>query len=293
MSCGPGAISATISLPSTLVFGRLRVVLVGAVVLPAPASVVPVVVAPHAGGVDHRNALLVRLLDQRFQIGHRHPGVLAAGVAPALDRFQDRHRPLVAERIVHVDDEQRRPLAEALARAVAGGAEHRLVAFGEKLVPDRFGHFRSLPMRMCLNASTIRCWPRLSTKLMSMISSYLTSVLRIPASITTALPVSQACGLIMPSLLHISSANERSSVALRSSSGMVGNCFLAISADACLVGVEEFQALHHAAHEALHHLRLLLDRVEADVDGRIGVGAELLRHVEERLAPDRSASRPG
>ena len=113
-------------------------VLAGAAVLPAPAAVVPVVLAPHAGGVDHRHALVVALLDQRLEIGHGDPRILAAGIAPALDRFEDRHRPLVAECVVHVDDEQRRPLAEAAAGAVAGGREHRLVALGEELVPDRF-----------------------------------------------------------------------------------------------------------------------------------------------------------
>ena len=30
--------------------------------------------------------------------------------------------------------------AEAARRAIAGGFEHRPVALGEKLVPDRFGH---------------------------------------------------------------------------------------------------------------------------------------------------------
>src|SRR5260370_14302836 len=54
---------------------------------------------------------------------------------------------------------------------------------------------------------------RLSTKLMSMISSYLTSVLRISTLRTTALAVVQASRLIRPSLLHSSSANERSIVA--------------------------------------------------------------------------------
>src|SRR5262245_12682944 len=39
-----------------------------------------------------------------------------------------------------------------------------------------------------------------------------------------------ASRLIMPSLLHNSSLKERPRVALRSSNGMVGNCFLAISA---------------------------------------------------------------
>jgi hypothetical protein len=78
MSWGPGAISATISLPSTLVLGRLprssseRLFFQ----LQLPLSQLSARRTP--GGVDHRNALLVRLLDQRFQIGHRHPGVLAA-----------------------------------------------------------------------------------------------------------------------------------------------------------------------------------------------------------------------
>src|SRR6202043_1356977 len=78
--------------------------------------------------------------DQRADIGQRDPGILAAGIAPALDRFQDRLRPVAAERPIDVDDDERRPLAEAAARAIARRAEHRLVALGEKLVPDRFGH---------------------------------------------------------------------------------------------------------------------------------------------------------
>ena len=147
---------------------------------------------PHAGGVDHRNALLMRFLDQRFQIGHRHPGVLAAGVAPALDRFQDRHRPLVAECVVDVDDEQAPDACRSPARAVTGRSEHRLVALGEELVPDRFRHFVSLQCRR-LTARNYHVLT-LSTKLMSMISSYLTSVLRIPASITTALPCPRPAG---------------------------------------------------------------------------------------------------
>src|SRR5882672_7227925 len=80
------------------------------------------------------------LVDQRADIGQRDPGVLAAGIAPALDRFQDRLRPVAAERPIDVDDDQRRPLAEAAARAIARRAEHRLVALGEEFVPDRFGH---------------------------------------------------------------------------------------------------------------------------------------------------------
>src|SRR5262245_4299547 len=51
---------------------------------------------------------------------------------------------------------------------------------------------------------SVLCHPA-STKFMSMISSYLTSVFRIPASRTTALAVVQDCGLIKPLRLHSSS----------------------------------------------------------------------------------------
>src|SRR5262249_40293055 len=112
-------------------------VLVGTGVLPGPASAVPIVVAPHAGGVDHRDALGAGLVDQRLEIGHGNPGVLAAGIAPALDRFEDRHGPLVAERVIHVDDQERGTFAETAAGAVARRIEHRFVALGEELVPDR------------------------------------------------------------------------------------------------------------------------------------------------------------
>src|SRR5262249_24437224 len=109
---------------------------VGPALLPGPASAVPIVRAPHAGGVDHRDALGAGLVDQRLEIGHGNPGVLAAGIAPPLDRFEDRHGALVAERVIHVDDHQRGTLAESAARAVARRLEHRFVALGEKLVPD-------------------------------------------------------------------------------------------------------------------------------------------------------------
>src|SRR5580700_6541802 len=270
-------------------------VLVAARILPQPGAGIPIVVAPHAGGVDDRNTFLMALVDQCADIGQRDPGILAAGIAPALDRFQDRLRPVAAERPIDVDDDERRPLAEAAARAIARRAEHRLVALGEEFVPDRFGHdvlaewfagfslaalteeinpprrtpsphplpagerepqaVRSLPAvgggtreplappspqrgegwgegarasRLHLSIHSVAF--RLSTKLMSMISSYLTSTLRMPAPITTDFAVSQAAGLMVPSWLHMSSAKERASVALRSSSAMVGNCVLAISA---------------------------------------------------------------
>jgi hypothetical protein len=50
---------------------------------------------------------------------------------------QELRQRLIDSRIGSVDDEQRRPLAEAAARPVAGGREDRLVALGEELVPDR------------------------------------------------------------------------------------------------------------------------------------------------------------
>src|SRR5262249_326822 len=52
------------------------------------------------------------------------------------------------------------------------------------------------------------------------------------------------------------------------------------------IGVKEFQSLDHPLDEAAHHLGLLLDRIEAHVDGGISVGPQFLGHVEERLAPD-------
>jgi hypothetical protein len=66
---------------------------------------------------------------------------------------------------------------------------------------------------------------------------------------------------------------------------MVGNCFLANFCGLVRVGVEEFQALHHSLDEATHHLGLLLDGIQTDIDRGIGVGTEFLRDVEERLAP--------
>src|SRR5262249_33249741 len=117
---------------------------------------------------------------------------------------------------------------------------------------------------------------------MSMISSYLISALRMPASRTTALPVAQASLLIMPSLLHISSLERGLEVFQRHG----GKLFLGDLVGFVGIGVEEFQSLHHPFHEPADYLRLLLDRIETDVDGGISVGAELLGHIEERLAPD-------
>src|SRR5262249_55496910 len=120
-------------------------------------SGIPIVLAAHAGGVDHRHALVAAFIDQRADVRQRNPGILAAGIAPALDRFEDRLRTIAAESPIHVDHQQRRTFAEAAARAVAGSGEHRLVAFGEEFVPDGLGHC-TLPS--CYWAFTWRLdWP--------------------------------------------------------------------------------------------------------------------------------------
>src|SRR5262249_52761029 len=71
------------------------------------------------------------------------PRLGAAGVPPALDRFQDGLAPVAAEVVVDVDDEQGRAVAEAGARAVARGREHELVTLGQEPVPDGLGHDRA------------------------------------------------------------------------------------------------------------------------------------------------------
>src|SRR6185437_2506541 len=109
-------------------------------ILPRPAAGIPAIVAAETGGVDHRQALLMRPIDQLADIADRHPAFLAAGVAPFLDRIEDRLRLLAAERVIDVDDEQRGLLAEALMCAVSRLLENRLVAVGQEFRPDRFRH---------------------------------------------------------------------------------------------------------------------------------------------------------
>src|SRR5207248_2745661 len=112
----------------------------GAAVLPIPRSPVPVVVAAYAGAVDHRQSPGARRREQPFDRLDALPSLGTAGVPPALDRFKDRLGPVAAERVVHVDDEDRRPVTEALARRVSSRRENLLVALGEKFVPDGLAH---------------------------------------------------------------------------------------------------------------------------------------------------------
>src|SRR5262249_45257049 len=61
----------------------------GAAVLPGPAPRIPVIGTAHASGVDDGHALSVRGVDQLTDAGDAVPGLGAAGVPPALDRFED------------------------------------------------------------------------------------------------------------------------------------------------------------------------------------------------------------
>src|SRR6266446_1124992 len=104
----------------------------------------------------------MRLVDQLTDVADRDPGFRAAGIAPTLDGFEDRFRLVAGERVTDVDHQQRRALAETAARAVAGRGEDRLVAFGQKLVPNRLGHgflsiFLSLNYSGLLSTDRLRC----------------------------------------------------------------------------------------------------------------------------------------
>src|SRR6266446_250127 len=86
----------------------------------------------------------MRLVDQLPDVADRDPGFRAAGIAPALDGFENRFGLVAGEGVTDIDHQQRRALAETAARAIARRGEDRLVAFGQKLVPDRFGHHEPL-----------------------------------------------------------------------------------------------------------------------------------------------------
>src|SRR5690606_5624034 len=123
--------------------------------LPAPGARVPVVRAPDAGRVDHRNALVAAQPDQLLQDRNGVPCVFAAGGAPLLDALQNGHRLLVAESIVHIDDDEGRALAPIGKRTKAGCCHYGLVAFGQKLVPYAVSHV-SHPLAGLRNLQ--ECW---------------------------------------------------------------------------------------------------------------------------------------
>src|SRR5262249_799833 len=120
--------------------GLCDAALVGTRVLPRPAPGVPVIHSAHPRRVDDGHSLGVGPVDELPDPRHPIGGLGGGGITPALDRFQDRLTSVAAEVVVDVDHEQRRTVAKPSARAVAGCCEHRLVALGQELVPDRLGH---------------------------------------------------------------------------------------------------------------------------------------------------------
>ena len=113
---------------------------IGTVVLPRPRPRIPVVLAPRAGGVDHRQAFRATRGHQLLDGLHTFPGILSAGVAPFLDGFKDGLGLVAAERVIDIDHKDGGALAEALPGTVAGGGENLFVAFGQELIPYGFVH---------------------------------------------------------------------------------------------------------------------------------------------------------
>ena len=122
-----------VGLPHRGVFARTAVD-------PEPASPVPQVGPGRSRGIDHRHAFCARGVDQSLDHLDRGPRIFAAGIAPALDRVEDRLGPVAAEKVIHVDHHERRPFAKALQRAIAGGGEYLFVSVGEKTVPYALCH---------------------------------------------------------------------------------------------------------------------------------------------------------
>ena len=60
--------------------------------LPPPAAGIPIIAAPLPCGVDDRDAFGASRFDQRLDVFEGHPGLLAAGGPPALDRVKDMFR---------------------------------------------------------------------------------------------------------------------------------------------------------------------------------------------------------
>src|SRR5215469_15215192 len=114
--------------------------LIAARALPAPTSSIPIIRTALPGGVDDRQPLAVCGFDKRLDKFERDPALLAAGGAPAFDRLQNGFRPLAAECPIDVYHEQCGSLAEPGACAEPARGEYRLVALGEKLVPNPLGH---------------------------------------------------------------------------------------------------------------------------------------------------------
>src|SRR5262249_49535640 len=122
--------------------------LTGPAVLPGPAAGVPVVRAAHSGGIDDGHPLGVGDVDELPNVGHAVPRLGTAGIAPALDRFEDRLCAVAAEVVVDVDHEQDWTVAEAGTRSISRRGEHLLVTLGQEPIPNGLGHGARPPVRL-------------------------------------------------------------------------------------------------------------------------------------------------
>src|SRR5262249_20649411 len=96
--------------------------------------------AAHSGGIDDGHPLGVGDVDELSNVGHSVPRLGTAGIAPALDRFEDRFGAVPAEIVVDVDHEQGWAVAEAGTCAVSRRGEHLLVMLRQEPIANGLGH---------------------------------------------------------------------------------------------------------------------------------------------------------
>src|SRR3954447_6964574 len=89
--------------------------------------------------VEHGPAAAAEQAEQFLDLAHRPPGDVAAGGRELLQRLPERARLGAGSTVLHVDDEQRRAIAEAGWAAEAGGAVGLLLFGGDDVVPRLHG----------------------------------------------------------------------------------------------------------------------------------------------------------
>ena len=75
-------------------------------------------------------------LSMNAPVQHALPVLVAAAIAPRLDRIQDRHVAIAGECVIHVDHDHRRARAVSAARTIARRLPHLAIFFGDKFVPN-------------------------------------------------------------------------------------------------------------------------------------------------------------
>jgi len=90
-----------------------------------------------AGRVKSRQTLLARRFEQLADAMDSFPSFLAATVAEALDRFENRLRFVADEIIIHVDHQHRRPLAEPRPLAITRFCKDLFISLRQYIVPCR------------------------------------------------------------------------------------------------------------------------------------------------------------